>query len=194
MNLKVLLITPAFTQLNTPYPATAYLKGFLNTKYFQTRQLDMGLEVILELFSKIGLTELFRNIELTNAELNENSYRIFSLQEDYIHTIDLVIAFLQNKNPTLAHLISSRSFLPEASRFKQLVDLDEAFGPICIQDKAKYISTLYLEDLADFIKEIVDPHFGFSRYAERLGRMASSFDPLLEELEKEADLYCWKNA
>lgn len=148
----------------------------------------MGLEVILELFSKIGLTELFRNIELTNAELNENSYRIFSLQEDYIHTIDLVIAFLQNKNPTLAHLISSRSFLPEASRFKQLVDLDEAFGPICIQDKAKYISTLYLEDLSDFIKEVVDPHFGFSRYAERLGRMASSFDPLLEELEKEDSL------
>jgi hypothetical protein len=28
---KLLLITPPFTQLNTPYPATAYLKGFLNT-------------------------------------------------------------------------------------------------------------------------------------------------------------------
>ena len=148
----------------------------------------MGLEVILELFSKKGLTGLFQNIELTNAELNENAYRIFSLREDYIHTIDLVIAFLQNKNPTLAHSISNRSFLPEASRFNQLVDLDEAFGPICIQDKAKYISTLYLEDLSDFIKEVVDPHFGFSRYAERLGRMASSFDPLLEELEKEDSL------
>ena len=148
----------------------------------------MGLEVILELFSKNGLTELFRTIDLTTVELDENLYRIFSLREDYIQTIDLVIVFLQNKNPTLGHLISSRSFLPEASRFNQLLDLDEAFGPICIQDKAKYISTLYLEDLSDFINEVVDPHFGFSRYAERLGRMASSFDPLLNELEKEDTL------
>lgn len=29
---KLFLITPPFTQLNTPYPATAYIKGFLNTK------------------------------------------------------------------------------------------------------------------------------------------------------------------
>ncbi|MFZ1423155.1 MAG: radical SAM protein [Saprospiraceae bacterium] len=188
MDPKVLLITPAFTQLNTPYPATAYLKGFLNTKDIQSSQLDMGLEVILELFSKKGLTNLFQIVKNSDAELDENLYRIFSLRDEYIQTIDFVISFLQNQNPTLGHLISGRSFLPEASRFNNIVNLDEAFGQICIQDKAKYIATLYLEDLSDFIKEVVDPHFGFSRYAERLGRMASSFDFLLEELENEDSL------
>jgi hypothetical protein len=42
----LLLITPPFTQLNTPYPATAYLKGFLNTKSITAFQMDLGIEVI----------------------------------------------------------------------------------------------------------------------------------------------------
>jgi hypothetical protein len=33
---------------------------------------------------------------------------------------------------------------------------------------------LYLEDISDFIVECVDANFGFSRYAERLGRSANS--------------------
>ena len=57
----LLLITPPFTQLNTPYPATAYLKGFLNTKNIGAFQMDLGIEVILELFSKEGLTAIFEN-------------------------------------------------------------------------------------------------------------------------------------
>jgi hypothetical protein len=52
------------------------------------------------------------------------------------------------------------------------------------QDKAKHLATLYLEDLSDLIKEMVDEHFGFSRYAEKLGRSANSFDELYNELQK----------
>jgi len=55
----ILLITPPFTQLNTPYPATAYLKGFLNTKGVASYQMDLGIEVLLRLFSKHGLNALF---------------------------------------------------------------------------------------------------------------------------------------
>jgi len=51
---QVFLITPPFTQLNTPYPATAYIKGFLNTKNISATQADLGIEVILKLFSKEG--------------------------------------------------------------------------------------------------------------------------------------------
>jgi hypothetical protein len=49
-------------------------------------------------------------------------------------------------------------------------------------DQAKHFATLYLEDLVDLIKECVDPHFGFSRYAEKLGRSANSFDPMYDSL------------
>ncbi|MEJ7610666.1 MAG: radical SAM protein [Ferruginibacter sp.] len=106
------------------------------------------------------------------------------LKEDYIHTIDGVLAFLQGKDPTLAHAICTRTMLPEASRFLHTDDLQTAFGTMGIQDKAKYISTMYLEDLSDLIKETADPHFGFSRYAEKLGRSANSFDELYTALQQ----------
>ncbi len=181
----ILLITPPFTQLNTPYPATAYIKGFLNTKNISAFQMDLGIEVILELFSKPGLTTLFRFAENNKDCFTANSLRIFSLKDDYIKTIDATIAFLQGNNPTLAHQICSGNFLPEASRFEQLDDMEWAFGSMGLQDKAKHFATLYLEDISDFIVECVDDNFGFSRYAERLGRSANSFDEMYAHLHKE---------
>ena len=178
----ILLITPPFTQLNTPYPATAYIKGFLKTKGISSFQMDLGMEVILELFSKEGLTDLF---QVESKSKSTNSQRIFALNKEYIKTIDSVIAFLQGKNPTLARTICSGNFLPEASRFNQLDDMEWAFGTMGMQDKAKHLATLYLEDLSDYIVECVDENFGFSRYAERLGRSANSFDELYLHLQKE---------
>jgi len=175
---RILFITPPFTQLNTPYPATAYLKGFLNTRGYASFQADLGIDVILEIFSETGLQRLFAELEASDAELSENSFRIYALREEYIRTIDPLIRFLQNKNPTLAHSLCDRTYLPEASRFQEIEDLDWAFGTMGIHDKARHLATLYLEDLSDLIAEAVDPHFGFSRYAERLGRSATRFDEL----------------
>jgi radical SAM superfamily enzyme YgiQ (UPF0313 family) len=181
----VFLITPPFTQLNTPYPATAYLKGFLNTKGISSFQADLGIEVTLALFSKEGLEKLFAHINQQAIPHSENISRIIALQDDYIMTIDEVVAFLQGKNPTIAHRVCKRDYLPEAGRFSQLEDLDWAFGSMGNQDKAKHLATLYLEDLSDLIMECVDEHFGFSRYAEKLGRSANSFDELYAALQQE---------
>lgn len=154
--------------------------------------MDLGIEVILELFSKQGLTDLFQvcfanSLKLESSfefnDYSENSLRILSLKNDYINSIDSVVAFLQGKNPTLARQICSSNFLPEASRFEQLDDMDWAFGSMGMQDKAKHLATLYLEDLSDFIVECIDENFGFSRYAERLGRSANSFDELYTYLQ-----------
>ena len=184
MKTKLLLITPPFTQLNTPYPATAYIKGFLNTINIESVQADFGIEVILKLFSKNGLQDLFDNAKI-DSSTSDNSKRILALQEEYIKTIDAVIAFLQGKNPTLALQICQEDFLPEASRFAQLEELDWAFGTMGTQDRAKHLATLYLEDISDFIVECIDGNFGFSRYAERLGRSANSFDELYDALQQE---------
>nr|WP_315256821.1 B12-binding domain-containing radical SAM protein [uncultured Flavobacterium sp.] len=183
MKPKLFLITPPFTQLNTPYPATAYIKGFLNTKNIESVQADLGIEVILKLFSKEGLINLFQSNN--HQPTTDNCKRILALQDEYIKTIDSVIAFLQGKNPTLALQICQEDFLPEASRFAQLEELDWAFGTMGTQDKAKHLATLYLEDISDFIVECVDENFGFSRYAERLGRSANSFDELYNALQQE---------
>ena len=188
MSQKILLVCPPFTQLNTPYPATAYLKGFLNTQDVESVQMDLGIETILRLFSKDGLTNLFAQADQYLDEASENAFRIYSLKESYISTIDAVIGFLQDDDPTLSHFICERNFLPEASKFEQMEDLEWAFGSMGIRDKARHLATLYLEDISDFIVELVDPHFGFSRYAERLGISANSFDELYEELHSESSL------
>ena len=179
---KLFLFTPPFTQLNTPYPATAYIKGFLNTKNIPSVQADLGIEVILKMFSKQGLINLFAKAEQFQNP-GKNSQRIIALKDYYIATIDAVILFLQGKNPTLALSICQEDFLPEASRFAQLEELDWAFGSMGTQDKAKHLATLYLEDLSDLIVECVDTNFGFSRYAERLGRSASTFNELYQSLQ-----------
>jgi hypothetical protein len=181
----MLLLTPPFTQLNTPYPATAYIKGFLNTLGEDSQQADLGINVILTLFSKQGLSDLFLYIKQNpKRKISDNAQRIIALQGDYVRTIDDVVLFLQGKNPTLSHLLAQEDFLPEASRFAQLDDLEWAFGTMGTQDRAKHRATLYLEDLSDLIMECVDAHFGFSRYAERLGRSAATFDELYNALQQ----------
>lgn len=184
----ILLITPPFTQLNTPYPATAYIKGFLNTKNISAFQMDLGIEVIIDVFSKKELIAMFQSVA-SDADLSENTQRIIALKNEYIKTVDSIIAFLQGKNPSLDRQICSGNFIPEASRFAQLDDMDYAFGTMGMQDKAKHLATLYLEDLSDFIVECIDENFGFSRYAERLGRSANSFDELYEYLQNDLTFF-----
>lgn len=179
----MLLITPPFTQLNTPYPATAYLKGFLNTLGRQSHQYDLGIELILKLFSADGLGRVFDEVEKVEMELSENAYRILLNRNRYIATVDSVISFLQNRNQTFAHAICGRNLLPEAVRFVVDVDFDYMFGSMGLYDRARYLATLYLEDLADFISETIDSDFGFSRYAERIARAATTFDKLHAQLQ-----------
>ncbi|MFA8434647.1 MAG: radical SAM protein [Marinifilaceae bacterium] len=179
----IFLVTPPFTQLNTPYPATAYLKGFLNTKNISSFQMDLGLEVILDLFTREGLQKMFDYSFLKNNILSDNSRRIYALRDAYLESIEEVIAFLQGKNHTFARQICMEQFLPQASRFEQIEDVEWAFGTMGFQDKAKHLATLYLEDLSDYIVECVDPNFGFSRYAERLGKSANQFDDLYAQLQ-----------
>ena len=147
--------------------------------------MDLGIEVISTLFTKVELNNIFEFSIENNTITSENSQRIYALKNSYISTIEPVLSFLQGKNNTLARQICTNSYLPKASRFTQLDDLDWAFGSMGIQDKAKHLATLYLEDLSDFIKECVDKNFGFSRYAESLGKSANSFDELHNNLQQD---------
>ena len=185
---EVLLLTPPFTQLNTPYPATQYLKGYLNTLGINSQQADLGIDVFHQIFCKDGLKEVF-NVDAEKVKgLETNLQHIYGLRFRYIQTIDNVIGFLCGKNPTLAYEIADRQYLPEVARFETLMDLDLKFGEAGIQDLAKHLSTLYLEDLGDWIKACKDPHFAFTRYAESLASSASSFDDLYTQLQSDQSL------
>ncbi|MEI3419929.1 MAG: hypothetical protein V8R91_02055 [Butyricimonas faecihominis] len=180
---KVLLVTPPFTQLNTPYPAMMYLKGFLNTKGVDSVQVDLSLEVILEIFSSRGLHELFQQVAAREIACRTMP-GVFLLCRRST-SAQLMRSWLSCKEEPDAGLLDLRIlFSAPASRFEQEEDTEWAFGVMGLEDKARYLSTLYLEDLSDFLQETVDEHFGFSRYAEHLGRSASSFDELNAELAK----------
>ena len=127
---------------------------------------------------------MFATVNGTIDAGSANAQRIYTLQDKYLDSIDPVIHFLQDGDPTLSHFISGRNFLPEASKFEQLDDFEWAFGTMGTRDQARHIATLYLEDIVDFIQEMVDPLFGLSRYAERLGMSAHSFDNLYATLHQ----------
>jgi hypothetical protein len=60
--------------------------------------------------------------------------------------------------------------------------LEQAFGLLGVQDKAKYLATLFINDIATVITEGIDPNFEVSRYAERLAASNPSFDDLYNTL------------
>ncbi|CAN5290142.1 radical SAM protein [soil metagenome] len=190
--MRVLSIIPPMTQLNTPYPSTAYLTGFLRSRGVDAVQEDLALALVLKLFSADGLRAIREAIDATAPEARTIRVHEFMAQFDrYAATITPAIAFLQGRDPTIGHRICSRAFLPEGSRFDSLdvyVDDDGgdplawAFGALGMQDRARHLATLYLNDIADVLRDAVDPRFEFVRYAESLAQSQPTFDPLAEAL------------
>lgn len=194
--MRVLSLIPPMTQLNTPYPSTAYLTGFLRSRGIDAAQEDLALALVLSLFTPEGLTDI-RAKALALPEVNRSSSVHFFLDyfDLYKNTITPTIRFLQGKDSTLSHRINSRSFLPEGPRFAILDDYDDfedtlswAFGALGKDDKARHLGTLYLNDLADVIRDAVDPRFEFVRYAESLASSQASFDPMARALIAEPSL------
>lgn len=182
---KLLLVTPPFTQLNTPYPATAYLTGFLRSKGFETAQEDWSIELFLKVFSSDFLQKAFTTLEGQDLEYNW----IFEYQEHYIEKVDTVISFLQQPTVTAAYQILHDAFLPKFHRFEQEEwDHDLAFGNLGILDKAKHYATLFIEELGDFIQGNIDDFFAFTKYAEKISKAASSFDEIEEYLNYDPTL------
>ncbi len=196
--IRVLSVTPPMTQVNTPYPATACLTGFLRSRGVEARQEDLALGLVLRVFSRKGLGQLRACAEGVPARKRTGAVRNFLVQHGrYEETVEAAVAFLQGRDPTLAHRIAARKFLPEGPRFGRLGpegdgDGDDAlflaFGALGIQDRAKHLATLYLNDLADVVRDAADPRFEFARYAESLARSQPTFDPLAEALAGEPTL------
>ena len=190
--LRVLAVIPPMTQLNTPYPSTAYLTGFLRSRGVAAFQEDLALALVLRLLSPEGLRTVAARVEALPEARRSPAVQSFAAQQErYLATIGPAIAFLQGRDATLAHRIAGRHYLPEGPRFAALdVYVDDeggdplgwAFGALGLQDRAKHLATLYLNDLADVLRDAVDERFEFVRYAESLAGSQPTFDPLAEAL------------
>ena len=190
--MKILSLIPPMTQLNTPYPSTAYLTGFLRSQGFNAVQEDLALALVLGFFTVDGLAEV-RDAAIKLPEEKRSASVNFFLDyfSDYQSTIALAIAFLQGRDSTLAHRINSRALLPEGPRFIPLDTYGEeeggdslawAFGALGSQDRARHLATLYLNDLSDVLRDAVDARFEFVRYAESLASSQPTFTPLAQAL------------
>jgi hypothetical protein len=189
---RVLSVIPPMTQLNTPYPSTAYLTGFLREQGIDAVQEDLALALVLRLFTPEGLDRVLACAQaLDEAERSASVNAFMDWFDAYRATIGPVIAFLQGRDSTLAHRLAARALLPEGPRFQAIDALDDgqggdplgwAFGALGVHDRARHIATLYLNDLADVLRDAVDERFEFVRYGEALAASQPSFEPLAQAL------------
>ncbi len=189
---SVLSVIPPMTQLNTPYPSTAYLTGFLRSRGIAATQEDLALKLVLNLFTPQGMAQIRdKALALPEAERSASVNFFLDFFERYENTIAPTIAFLQGKDSTLSHRIAGRGFLPEGPRFTALDAYDDgesadplawAFGALGQQDRARHLATLYLNDLADVLRDAVDSRFEFVRYGESLAGSQATFEPLATAL------------
>ncbi len=193
------------TQLNTPYPATAYLTGFLRLHEarlgIEVHQVDAALELFLRIFSQTGLRRVLDELRQRATETDEapppSIAGFLEHGDTYVETVDSVVRFLQGRDPGFALRIVGRELLPEGPRFDAIDQgpgaeepdpLAWAFGGLGIADRAKHLASLYIDDLADVIRDGIEPDFELSRYGERLAASAPTFDLLRDALEGEPTL------
>jgi len=196
--MKILSLIPPMTQLNTPYPSTAYLTGFLRSRGIEAVQEDLALALVLSFFNPKGLIEIQAHALAQPESIRSDSVSFFlEFFAQYHATISPVIAFLQGKDSTLSHRINTRDFLPEGPRFNSLDAFDDeesgdtlawAFGSLGTNDRARHLATLYLNDLSDVLRDAIDSRFEFVRYAESLAGSQPTFTPLNEALNAEPNL------
>jgi radical SAM superfamily enzyme YgiQ (UPF0313 family) len=198
--MRLLLVTPPMIQLNTPYPATAYLTGFL-----RLHAAELGLEVTqadasIALFLRLSTAPLIRRMadELRqrartapkSAIMPPSIKHFLAHAERYADTVEPAIRFLQRRDPSLAFRIVGRAYLPEGPRFAQAFEeqIHASFGTLGTTEQARYLASLYVDDLADVWRDGIDPRFELARYGERLASSAASFDPLHAALNGEPTL------
>ena len=100
---RILSIIPPMTQLNTPYPATAYLTGFLRSRGFHAEQTDLALALVLELLSPAGLPKIKAAAEAIPGKKRSNTIKTFLNEFDrYQASIGPAVALLQGLDGSIA--------------------------------------------------------------------------------------------
>lgn len=179
--MSITLVLPPLTQLNTPYPSISYLARYLRKKGISVEQRDLGIELVLRVFSQQGLDEVFSTIAAMEA-LPDPAWRALSLRQTHIAVIEPVIAFLQGKDTSITTRIVEGSYLPAGPRLAH-ADI-RAFGAMGSGDAARHLATLYLADLADLVASCIDEGFALARYQAHLATSARDFDPLWQRLHQ----------
>lgn len=198
------IVLPPLVQLNTAYPSGAYLKSFFKTQNLDARWFDLSIELFNEIFCRRGLECLFEKCtdialkKYDEALKNGDSgsaqalLRYVSESSRWIDWIDSIVAILRDGNPSgdnpdcrtsgreLCHGFVFSPFAPRGMRMENfLSNLDHE----PTTDDARFLASLALADLADFIAVVFDSEFSLVRYAESLAISETSFAQIEKGLD-----------
>ena len=185
--MRVLLVTPPMVQFNTVYPAVPALAAFLREKGHEVAQEDLSLALALRLFSPSGVAAVERSVRRKfQGRRRPASVRHFLVHAPRIRAaVADVVLFLQGRAPNLAARFATTSILPEGPRFAALRGLVDGEAEEVV---ARHRASLFLDEIADAVREGIDDRFELARYAEHLAADAGGFDPLARALTRRPTL------
>jgi len=153
-------------QFNTAYPAVPLLAAFLRRQGYQVAQEDLSLALALRLFSARGVREVARALARRfSRKHGPPSVRHFLSASPKIESmVARVVAFLQGK-PAPGATPAWVDGLPRGPRSASLQGLwagDDS------EARARHRASLFLDEIADAVREGLDERFELARYAEHL--------------------------
>ena len=174
-------------QFNTAYPAVPTLAAFMRKHGHEVAQADLSLGMALRLFSTAGVNDVAAVLRKKSAPRKPpESVRHFLANADKVAAVvPDVVRFLQNRAPELAPRLARKKSLPEGPRFRALRGLMDGQDEAVV---ARHRASLFLDELADAVREGVDEHFELARYAEHLAAEVGGFDGLAQALARKPTL------
>lgn len=196
----ILIIQPPLVQLNTPYPAGAYLKSFFQRLGMENpgwgiagiRWVDCCNRLFHRIFCRDGLAHIFSATvggALAQAEgweregrHNEafNVRRYVSQQDGWIRWIEPIVDILLGRGRERCHEFVSSPAVPRGQRVENFM---AALDRLPSVDDALILASLALTDLADYITTFYDPSFELVRYGEALAASHHGFDAVERGLD-----------
>ncbi len=185
--MRILLVTPPMVQFNTVYPAVPTLAAFMRKQGHEVAQADLSLGMALRLFSASGVSDVAAVLRKKSGSTKPpESVRHFLANADRIAaSVPDVVRFLQNRAPELARQLAKKKSLPEGPRFRALRGLMNGQDEVVV---ARHRASLFLDEIADAVREGIDEHFELARYAEHLAAEVGGFDRLAQALGRKPTL------
>ena len=185
--MRVLLITPPMVQFNTAYPAVPALAAFLRQHGHEVGQEDLSLGLALRLFSPPGLTAVVGALRRKcKGRRRPPSVRHLLAHASAVRAaISEVVAFLQGRSRESGARLAVPGMLPEGPRFAAMRGLVDGEATDVV---ARHRASLFLDEIADAVRDGLDEHFELARYAEHLAADAAGFEPLQRALTRRRTL------
>lgn len=186
--MDVIIIQPPIVQLNTAYPSGAYLSAFFRKQGCNVKWFDLNIALFHKIFSREGLTKLFelsqsaalkkaRDALSKNDEATwSNIMAYLSMSPLWCRWIDSIVHILQDgtdiSTREICHRFVFSPDVPRGSRMNRwLENLDHELST----DDARFLASLAIADLGDYITAVFDPQFSLVRYAESITVSETSF-------------------